>query len=79
MIINSIVIPAYNEYENLLELLKKYEKEFSLEINQKQIEVIIVNDGSTDNTKVKLLNEIKYNKTSVKIIHLIQNKGSILH
>lgn len=75
MIINSIVIPAHNEYENLLELLKKIEKEFSFEINQKQIEVIIVNDGSTDNTKAKLLNEIKNNKASVKIIHLIQNKG----
>ena len=66
MIINSIVIPAHNEYENLLELLKKIEKEFSFEINQKQIEVIIVNDGSTDNTKAKLLNEIKITKHQLK-------------
>jgi len=41
----SIVIPAKNEQENLPQLLK------SLKLSQPNTEIIIVNDGSTDDTK----------------------------
>ena len=68
MISISVIIPAYNEDSTLLALLKKYTylKDKAL------FELIIVNDGSTDNTK-KIIEENKtlYNKA----IHLKKNRG----
>ena len=47
MISISVIIPVYNEDSTLLALLKKYTylKDKAL------FEIIIINDGSTDNTK----------------------------
>ena len=53
MIDLSIIIPSYNEYDNLKNLIIKIEKVFLSKIN---IEVILVNNGSTDNTKIFLKN-----------------------
>ena len=48
----SVIIPVYNEEATLLKILKKIQK---IKINK---EVIIVNDGSNDNTK-SILNNLK--------------------
>ena len=40
MIKNSIIIPVFNEYENILDLIKDIEIEFKQEINNNEIEVI---------------------------------------
>ncbi len=63
----SIIIPVYNEEFTLLEILKKIWK---ININK---EIIIVNDGSTDETKniLKSLNKKYYSK----IIHHKKNLG----
>ena len=55
MINFSLVIPCYNESTNILVILKKY-KNFLKDNNN---ELIIVNNGSTDNTDFLLR---KYNK-----------------
>ena len=55
MINFSLVIPCYNESANILVILKKY-KNFLKDNNN---ELIIVNNGSTDNTDFLLR---KYNK-----------------
>lgn len=64
----SIIVPVFNEEQTLLNILKKIEviREVC------DLEIIIVNDGSTDNTK-KILNENinLYNK----VIHLVKNSG----
>ena len=54
MISISVIIPVYNEESTLLALLKKYTylKDKAL------FEIIIINDGSTDNTK-KIIEENK--------------------
>ena len=58
-----LIIPAYNEEENILETVKKI-KEYS-----EEIEYVVVNDGSTDNTeKVLVENNINY-------IKLVNNLG----
>ena len=51
----SVIIPVYNEEKTILEILKKIKKNSPTNINY---EVIVVNDGSTDNTK-KLLEDNK--------------------
>tara|TARA_B100002019_G_scaffold282774_1_gene288403 strand:- start:300 stop:1253 length:954 start_codon:yes stop_codon:yes gene_type:complete len=75
MIKNSIIIPAYNEYENIIELISEIENEFSDEIDKKEIELIIVNDGSNDKTRFSIKKNIHQKKIKIKIIHLIKNRG----
>ncbi len=58
-----LIIPAYNEQENILSTVKKIE-EYS-----KEIDYIVINDGSTDNTE-KILTENKINH-----IKLVNNLG----
>tara|TARA_Y100000816_G_scaffold278349_1_gene249439 strand:- start:523 stop:1479 length:957 start_codon:yes stop_codon:yes gene_type:complete len=75
MIKNSIIIPAFNEYENILDLIKDIEIEFKQEISNNEIEVIIINDGSTDMTRENLHEKMKTKKINIKIVHLIKNQG----
>ncbi|MCM1386912.1 MAG: glycosyltransferase family 2 protein [Bacillus sp. (in: Bacteria)] len=46
----SVVVPCYNEEENIPLILERFEKV----IKRKDIEVILVNNGSTDNTAAVL-------------------------
>ena len=63
----SIIIPVYNEELTLLEILKKIN---AIKLNK---EIIIVNDGSNDNTK-KILKTLS-KKFYKKIIHHKKNYG----
>ena len=47
----SLVIPCYNESANLPLLLNRFEK---FENSDKDIEIVIVDNGSTDNTQTVL-------------------------
>ena len=58
-----LIIPAYNEQENILSTVKK------IEDYSKEIDYIVINDGSTDNTE-KILTENKINH-----IKLVNNLG----
>ena len=65
----SVIVPAYNS--------EKYiEKCIDSLLNQtlKDIEIIVINDCSTDNTK-KILEGYKKNNNNIKIIHNKSNKG----
>lgn len=64
----SIVVPVFNEEKTILEILKKINV---LQKNYK-IEIILVNDGSTDSSK-KIIDENK--KLYSKCIHLDKNSG----
>jgi dolichol-phosphate mannosyltransferase len=62
----SIVVPTYNEKENVRELIKRLENEF----RNKKIsgEIIFVDDNSQDGTG-KLLDSISKEKKNVRVIH----------
>ncbi len=64
----SIIVPAYNE-ENGVELVIK-----KLSENLPDAEIIIINDGSTDNTESKAINVAK-NCTNVHIYTHVFNRG----
>jgi len=76
----SILIPAYNEEQtitSILEVLKDLKLEYSLEK-----EVIIINDFSTDSTKVLIEDFMKSNHELSIMLHnqeFIQGKGAALH
>ena len=68
MISVSIIIPTFNEEKTILKILEKIEK-----IKSKlDLEIVVVNDGSTDNTKQLLENNPQHFNT---VKHLNQNLG----
>lgn len=68
----SIAIPAYNEEKRLPEKLKPYI--FYLEKNFPDYELVLVNDGSTDNT-LNILKELAAQNRKIKIVNSQKNRG----
>lgn len=68
----SICIPAYNEEKNIAETLNSVLK---LDYPKDKIEIIIVNDGSTDNTAKIVKQVIKNNKDENIKLLTQKNKG----
>ena len=66
----SLIIPCFNEERNIGAIFKKIEKF----IHYKNIEVILVNNGSTDNTKDEIL-KIKEKLNFVKLVDIEKNEG----
>lgn len=69
----SIVIPCYNESENIKHIITKLEKAIG---TRHDIEVILVNNGSTDNSLEIFNEELKTVDNSIfKIENVIKNEG----
>lgn len=68
----SISIPCYNEEKRLPEKLKPYIK--YLEKNIPHYEMILVDDGSTDNT-LQVLNQLAAMHPEIKVVHSEKNRG----
>lgn len=68
----SAVIAAYNEQNNILSLIKKTDG--VLKQKNFDYEIIVVNDGSQDNT-LSILEELTLKYPRLKIINHTQNKG----
>lgn len=69
----SIIIPVYNEEENIPLLMAELKKEFSA-LPDYQAEYIFVDDGSTDNSG-KIIRDLSANDPSVKYLELSRNFG----
>ena len=67
----SIIIPSYNELNNLRHLLKKANR---ILFSNKNIEIIIVDNGSTDGSKGYLDKNKKF-FPKLKIVHVKKNIG----
>ncbi len=71
----SIIIPAYNEEKYIGQTLKKV---ISAEVLGLKKEIIIVDDGSSDNTVVKakgLISKLKNKKQKIVLIQKKKNEG----
>ena len=64
----SLVIPTYNERENILELIRQVEKSFA-SAGMNDFEILVMDDDSPDGT-ARAVNELKHAK-----IHAINRKG----
>lgn len=69
----SIVIPLFNEEENILSLV--HEIMVVLFAIEGYYEIILVNDGSNDNTEEKLKDIQKQNLFTIKTISYTKNRG----
>ncbi|MDP7116514.1 MAG: glycosyltransferase family 2 protein [Candidatus Woesearchaeota archaeon] len=68
----SVIIPAYNEEDTIIDTLKSV---IGLDFPKKKLEIFVVNDGSTDNTK-KVVEEFISKNTHYAIKQISQqNKG----
>jgi biofilm PGA synthesis N-glycosyltransferase PgaC len=65
----SILIPAYNESETIGETIR-----YTTSIDYPNYEVIVINDGSSDNTKSILQDALK-KYSNLRIVNVAQNKG----
>jgi len=65
----SLVIPIFNEADNIVNLLNEICDDL---VNKLKFEIIIVNDGSTDNTSMKLSD---FTRTNIKVINNEKNLG----
>ena len=68
----SIVIPCYNEEKNIEPLFKKIEELLYLDNN---LEIIIVENGSTDNTKNNVIDSDLVRKGKIKVHKIEKNIG----
>jgi len=68
----SVFFPAYNEENNLTDTITKAEK--VLKETAKKWEIIIVNDGSKDNTP-KIANKLAKKNNNIKVINHPHNRG----
>ena len=68
----SVVLPCYNEADNLLNIIEK----FRVFVKAWDFELILVDNGSSDGT-YNVLSEIKEQKFNnfIKVVHINQNKG----
>ena len=67
----SIVIPIYNEQDNIIQLIKEVRASLEKKINY---EIIVVDDGSDDNT-YEVVNKIKKINKNITIISHKKNYG----
>jgi len=72
----SIIFPLYNEEKRLEHFFKKFSK-FNKKKNKNTFEFIFVDDGSSDNTKKKILNFIKIYKNKKNEFKLIKSKKNL--
>lgn len=68
----SLVTPVYNEEENICAFLEKIVKIFTRD--KIDAEIIVVNDGSTDNTK-RICEELSEKQKIINLINHEVNKG----
>jgi glycosyltransferase involved in cell wall biosynthesis len=66
----SIVVPCYNEEKNIPLILEG----FSKVINRADVEVVLVNNGSFDNTEL-VLNDLMHKFKFLKVIKVDKNQG----
>ena len=66
----SVIIPCYNEEHTILKVIKSVHES----LNRYEYEIILVDDGSTDNTKV-LLDEYSRRDDKVEVIYHDINSG----
>jgi glycosyltransferase involved in cell wall biosynthesis len=68
----SVIAPVYNEEENISRFIDSVKKAVKKQFTD--YEIILINDGSTDNSR-QILDEEAEKNSSVKVYHFTKNNG----
>lgn len=66
----SVIIPAYNAQNTIIKCLDSIMRQDGA----RDVEIIVVNDGSTDETG-KIVQEYRYNRPNIQLINMLHNRG----
>lgn len=66
----SVIIPAYNAQDTIIKCLDS----IMYQDGAPDFEIIVINDGSTDNTG-KIVQEYCYNRPNIQLANMLQNRG----
>jgi glycosyltransferase involved in cell wall biosynthesis len=69
----SVVVPCYNEEKNIPDIVSKFDK--ILTESNENIEVILVNNGSSDNSKKVFDKKIRETKQNITVLNIKENIG----
>jgi len=72
----TVLLPAYNEEENVQELVENwisYEEKIKCKFNL-ELEIVVINDGSLDNTK-QISEKLEAKYSNFKLLNHEKNKG----
>jgi biofilm PGA synthesis N-glycosyltransferase PgaC len=68
----SILIPCYNEEQHVMDTLR-----FALATRYPNLEVIVINDGSTDQT-AQIVEQLASQDSRIRVVHLTNNQGKAM-
>ncbi len=68
----SIIIPVHNASKTISSLVDKIQKEINI---YKELEIVLVNDGSSLDNSLEVCESIAYKDPTVKFINLSRNFG----
>lgn len=71
----SVAAPAFNEGEGIGSVVEHWHEFLSKQIDIKQFEIIVCNDGSTDKTGA-ILNELASLYSEIRPLHFTHNQGA---
>jgi glycosyltransferase involved in cell wall biosynthesis len=69
----SVIVPCYNEEKNISDIVSKFDK--ILSESDENIEVILVNNGSTDNSKKVFEKKMRETKQNITVFNIKKNIG----
>jgi undecaprenyl-phosphate 4-deoxy-4-formamido-L-arabinose transferase len=70
----SVVVPVYNEEDNLLKLVERLEAALNLLDPAEDYEVVLVDDGSRDRS-LAIMKELAEKKKFLRVVELVRNYG----
>ncbi|MCK4265285.1 glycosyltransferase family 2 protein [Candidatus Babeliales bacterium] len=70
----SVVIPVYNEEENIHELYRRLKKVLTEDFSSFNYQILFVDDGSSDRT-FQFISELRKNDQNIKIVQFSRNFG----